>query len=91
MIFAIKPTFGEIIPEQCKYLQKTNLFSITLTKKSSGTWTQLNFKEDKFKADKKEDNADPNASLMNMMKKMYYYKFLRSLINAGENVGTIAA
>jgi calcyclin binding protein len=71
LIFAIKPTFGEIIPEQCKYLQKTNLFSITLTKKSSGTWTQLNFKEDKFKADKKEDNADPNASLMNMMKKMY--------------------
>ena len=50
---------------------KTNLLSITLTKKSSGTWTQLNFKEDKFKSDKKEEFSDPNASIMNMMKKMY--------------------
>jgi calcyclin binding protein len=31
----------------------------------------LNFKEDKFKTDKKEDFSDPNASIMNMMKKMY--------------------
>ena len=46
--------------------------SITLTKKSSGTLTQLNFKEDKFGLkEKKEDVADPNASIMNMMKKMY--------------------
>ena len=50
---------------------KTNLVSITLTKKSSGTWTQLQFKEDKFKTDKKEDLSDPNGSIMNMMKKMY--------------------
>lgn len=71
MIFSIKKTFGEIIPSQCHYLVKTNLLSITLTKGSSGTWTQLNFKEDKFKADKKEDLSDPNASIMNMMKKMY--------------------
>jgi hypothetical protein len=25
------------------------------------------------------------------LKKMYYYKYLKSLVNAGENVGTIAA
>jgi len=44
-----------------------------LTKKSSGTWTQLNFKEDKFeKGGSGTDNLkDPNASIMNMMKQMY--------------------
>ena len=71
LIFSIKKTYGEIVPGQCKYLVKTNLLSITLTKVSSGTWTQLQFKEDKFKSDKKEDLTDPNGGIMNMMKKMY--------------------
>lgn len=51
---------------------KTNLLSITLTKVNSGTWTQLQYKEDKFGSkNEKEDFSDPNASIMNMMKKMY--------------------
>lgn len=71
LLFSIKQTCGEIIPEQCKYLVKTNLLSITLAKKNSGTWTQLHFKEDKFKTGEKDDFKDPNASIINMMKKMY--------------------
>jgi len=48
------------------------LLSITLTKVNSGTWTQLSYKEDKFSSkNEKEDLSDPNASIMNMMKKMY--------------------
>lgn len=51
---------------------KTNLLSITLTKVNSETWTQLNFKEDKFSSkNEKQELSDPNASIMNMMKKMY--------------------
>lgn len=70
-MFAIKKTFSPIVPEQSKHLIKSNMIVITLVKQSSGIWSQLNFKEDKFKLPKEEKAEDPNASIMNMMKKMY--------------------
>jgi len=71
LIFAVKHCFSAIIPELSKHLIKANMIVITLTKQSSGVWNQLNFKEDKFKMPKEDKAEDPNASIMNMMKKMY--------------------
>jgi calcyclin binding protein len=72
-IFSIKRLFGEILPNDSKYVLKNNSIYITLVKKENKTWAQLPYKDDKFaKEEKPEEKVeDPQAGIMNMMKKMY--------------------
>ena len=44
---------------------------VKLPKAESGRWGDLVGKKDQFKSDDLKKDADPQASLMNMMKKMY--------------------
>lgn len=70
--FAIKQLHASVDPEKCKFVQKTNTLIIRLQKEKDGSWPQLNYKEAAFKPDMGVDkDADPSASLMNMMKNLY--------------------
>ncbi len=46
-IFAIKRLFGEIKPEECKFLLKNNGITIIMKKKDNKNWDQIQFKEEK--------------------------------------------
>lgn len=71
-IFSIKKLFAEIIPGDSKYILKNNSLNIVLVKRDNKSWSQISFKEDKLETEKKEEkNEDPQAGIMNMMKKMY--------------------
>lgn len=51
---------------------KKNLIQLNLIKHDSKHWDQVAYKESPLKQDKMLDKeADPQAGLMNMMKKMY--------------------
>jgi len=70
--FAIKRLCNTIEPAGCKFLQKNGKIIITLKKEKSDHWDQLAYKEKPFNPDAKpEKNEDPNAAMMNMMKKLY--------------------
>lgn len=70
--FSVKKLNGSIDTSASKYSQKNNTVIITLKKKSSDHWDQLYYKDKPFKAEKKpEVPEDPQAGLMNMMKKLY--------------------
>jgi calcyclin binding protein len=73
LIFSIKRLFGEIIPSESKYLLKNNSLNLVLTKRENKSWSQVAFKEEKLggKSEKAEEKEDPQAGIMNMMKKMY--------------------
>eukprot|EP00041_Stephanoeca_diplocostata_P009297 m.143001 g.143001 ORF g.143001 m.143001 type:complete len:228 (-) comp17682_c0_seq5:1422-2105(-) len=67
----------EINPASCKFKQRKGKLLVTLRKAEAGTWTYLTAKEQKAadarapKLNKTEDDADPQASIMGMMKDMY--------------------
>lgn len=48
-IFAIKHLCGEVLPEQCKFILKTNTLTLVLVKKENKHWGQLPFKEEKVR------------------------------------------
>lgn len=68
---------GEILPKSCTQKVKSNRIILTLKKADSEKWEHLTeadrvaaeAKKPKFGKD--DDNADPSASIMNMMKDMY--------------------
>merc|ERR1712029_771203 len=78
MVFNIKETAGKIDVEKSYYKAKSDMVVIFLKKQNTAVkWSHLK-KVDKEAADKPkmnppkpDDNADPSASLMNMMKQMY--------------------
>ncbi len=73
-IFSIKRLFAPIVPADSKFLLKNNTLTLVIVKKENKSWSQLAFKEDKIggKSEKKEEEKeDPQAGIMNMMKKMY--------------------
>jgi len=77
MIFNIKETAGKINTEKSYYKAKSDMVVIFLKKEvASVKWSHLK-KVDKESADKPkftpkvEENEDPSAGLMNMMKQMY--------------------
>jgi len=77
MIFNIKETAGKMNTEKSYFKAKSDMVVIFLKKEDVGVkWSHLK-KVDKETADKPkftpkaEDNADPSAGLMNMMKQMY--------------------
>jgi len=77
MIFNIKETAGKINTEKSYYKAKSDMVVIFLKKEAASVkWSHLK-KVDKESADKPkftpkvEENEDPSAGLMNMMKQMY--------------------
>jgi calcyclin binding protein len=72
-IFSIKKLFAEIVPAESKFLLKNNTLTLVIIKKDNKSWSQLAFKEEKIgaKSEKAEEKEDPQAGIMNMMKKMY--------------------
>jgi calcyclin binding protein len=73
----IDPLYKKIVPSSSKYIISGTTLKIILRKSKETTWTKLKKssldkknKEEK-KEDKEKSKEDPNAALMNMMKKMY--------------------
>ena len=70
----VSPT-KKLLPGDCKYKVKRETLTITLKKKKEQTWMKLKKSalESKKKTpqEKEEEKENPNAALMNMMKKMY--------------------
>lgn len=60
----------EIVPEKCKLIVKPTRVTVVLPKASKGNWLDLHYKEDKLKP-KLDDNKDPMAGIMDLMKNMY--------------------
>lgn len=50
-IFAIKKLFGEVKPEESKFVLKNNSLTLILVKKDKKNWDQVQFKEDKVPLD----------------------------------------
>jgi len=77
--FSIKKTCHKINPDKSYHKAKSDYLLVFLAKHNPGSdWSHITFAEkvaadNKKKADepKVDDKADPSASLMNMMKKMY--------------------
>ncbi|KAF3782024.1 Calcyclin-binding protein [Nymphaea thermarum] len=67
---AVPKLHQEIVPEKSKITVKPNKVIITLQKDSKGNGLDLHFKEDKLKP-KSEENPDPMAGIMDLMKNMY--------------------
>lgn len=67
------PQLHETIDESAsKAITNNNNVTVKLAKAKKGSkWPDLKFKEGAFKEDDIGKNKDPNASLMDMMKKMY--------------------
>lgn len=64
----------EIQPSESYYKVKSDMVLVMLRKDNSKTWAYVTQEESKAKDSKKpkvDENADPNESLMNMMKQMY--------------------
>ncbi|BBN09089.1 calcyclin binding protein [Marchantia polymorpha subsp. ruderalis] len=61
---------GAIIPESCGITVKPKRIIITLRKAEKQNWTDIHYKEDKFKPSKNSDK-DPMAGIMDLMKNMY--------------------
>jgi len=69
--FTIKKLCGTIDPTGSKFIHKSGKIVLTLKKEKSDHWDQLIYKDKPFNPDKKEKTEDPNAAMMNMMKKLY--------------------
>eukprot|EP00252_Welwitschia_mirabilis_P014166 TRINITY_DN31211_c0_g1_i1.p1 TRINITY_DN31211_c0_g1~~TRINITY_DN31211_c0_g1_i1.p1 ORF type:complete len:219 (-),score=41.60 TRINITY_DN31211_c0_g1_i1:193-849(-) len=59
-----------IVPEQCSIVVKPQRIIISLKKAEKGHWQDIYYKEDKFKP-KLDENKDPMAGIMDLMKNMY--------------------
>ncbi|KFG30364.1 SGS domain-containing protein [Toxoplasma gondii RUB] len=61
-----------IVPETCSYRIKKDMVVVTLQKSGGQWWSDISFKENKFAAPPKlEQDADPSASIMSLMKNLY--------------------
>ncbi|KAL2631746.1 hypothetical protein R1flu_016432 [Riccia fluitans] len=60
-----------IIPESCSVLVKPKRIVINLRKAEKQTWSDIHYKEDKFKPPKPAEDKDPMAGIMDLMKNMY--------------------
>eukprot|EP00271_Cylindrocystis_brebissonii_P015496 TRINITY_DN38406_c0_g1_i1.p1 TRINITY_DN38406_c0_g1~~TRINITY_DN38406_c0_g1_i1.p1 ORF type:complete len:258 (-),score=62.44 TRINITY_DN38406_c0_g1_i1:785-1558(-) len=70
--FGIPKLHKAVHPEQCKAVVKPKRIIVTLKKKEKTNWTDLSFKEDKFKPKVSPDGSkDPMAGIMDLMKNMY--------------------
>ncbi|CAI4222748.1 unnamed protein product [Auanema sp. JU1783] len=72
--FSKKGLLNEIIPESSQIKQKTDDLLIMLRKKDAQNWdtlTELEHADKEKNRPKMDESADPQASLMNMMKEMY--------------------
>ncbi|KAG6557975.1 hypothetical protein Mapa_000154 [Marchantia paleacea] len=67
---AIPKLSKAIIPESCRITVKPKRIIITLRKAEKHTWTDIHYKEDKFKPSQNSDK-DPMAGIMDLMKNMY--------------------
>ena len=75
----VSPLHKKILPGECKYSIKRERLTITLIKKKEATWTKpkkspLATPSKKKEEQQQPDNKakeNPNAALMDMMKKMY--------------------
>jgi len=71
----IPKTYGPIDIGKCKFVQKENAINITLTKDNTDYWSTLPAKDKPDLSEpgkkNKEKEEDPQAGLMNMMKKLY--------------------
>jgi calcyclin binding protein len=73
----VGPLFKKIIPKESKYIAQNKTLTVILKKSKKQTWTKLKKSPLDKKKDKKDENEkkvekeDPNASIMNLMKKMY--------------------
>jgi len=72
--FTIKKLCNTIEPAASKFIHKNGKIVLTLKKEKSDHWDQLAYKDKPFNADGKKEKPqqeDPNAAMMNMMKKLY--------------------
>jgi len=70
----VSPLHKKIIPADCKYSVKREKLTITLAKKKEATWMKPKkspLAPGKKKEEKDKAKENPNAALMDMMKKMY--------------------
>jgi calcyclin binding protein len=70
----VEPLFKKIIPKESKYIARNKTLTVILKKSKKQTWTKLkksSLDKKKDENEKKLEKEDPNASLMNLMKKMY--------------------
>jgi hypothetical protein len=68
----VSPLYKKILPDSSRYTAKGKTLTVVLDKKKKTTWTKLKKGAlDKKKPPTPEAKEDPNASLMNLMKKMY--------------------
>nr|UNA27450.1 calcyclin binding protein [Plasmodium yoelii nigeriensis] len=72
--FCIKKLHDKIIPNKCSIKIKKDLIQVYLIKQDNKHWDNLHFKESpmsKIKPPKINDQAEPSAMLMDMMKQLY--------------------
>ncbi|KAH0791624.1 calcyclin-binding protein [Histomonas meleagridis] len=72
----ISPLYKKIIPADSKYTKRNETLTISLAKKKKTSWMKLkksatDMKKPKAHAKDDKVKEDPNAALMDMMKKMY--------------------
>ncbi|CDU20895.1 hypothetical protein YYC_01696 [Plasmodium yoelii 17X] len=72
--FCIKKLYDKIIPNKCSIKIKKDLIQVYLIKQDNKHWDNLHFKESpmsKIKPPKINDQSEPSAMLMDMMKQLY--------------------
>ncbi|GAW83756.1 calcyclin binding protein [Plasmodium gonderi] len=72
--FCIKKLHEKIVPSKCCFKIKKDAVHVYLIKQDQKYWDNLNFKESpmsKIRAPKMDEQAEPSAMLMNMMKQLY--------------------
>jgi len=69
----VKGLEGSIVPGESKHTVKSDMVVVWLRKSETKTWPQVIEKADKKKKEtpKMDDNKDPSAGLMDLMKQMY--------------------
>ncbi|KAL3689668.1 hypothetical protein R1sor_015977 [Riccia sorocarpa] len=60
-----------IVPESCSVVVKPKRIIINLRKAEKNTWSDIHYKEDKFKTPKPSEDKDPMAGIMDLMKNLY--------------------
>ncbi|SCN63533.1 calcyclin binding protein, putative [Plasmodium chabaudi chabaudi] len=72
--FCIKKLHDKIIPNKCSMKIKKDLLQVYLIKQDNKHWDNLHFKESpmsKIRPPKMNDQVEPSAMLMDMMKQLY--------------------
>ncbi|SOV79457.1 calcyclin binding protein, putative [Plasmodium sp. gorilla clade G3] len=72
--FCIKKLCDKIIPNKCSFKVKKDTVHVILVKQEYKHWENLHFKESpmsKIKPPSMDEQAEPSAMLMNMMKQLY--------------------